>query len=135
MSLGRLAIAALLINSEMALAQAKITSDEPRDTTHAQHQAPFFTRKDALLGVGRHGHDETDAAPATVAAPADTRVWRPRGGYCGSAQYSRAGVFAAHRGRWAAHPAGAESPQRAWRPEFYFLSGARDSQVRLPSSP
>jgi len=52
MWLRRLAIAALLTNSEIAYAQTKITSDEPRDTTHAQHQAPFFTRKDALLGLG-----------------------------------------------------------------------------------
>ncbi|HEY6830427.1 MAG TPA: phosphatase PAP2 family protein [Gemmatimonadaceae bacterium] len=38
----------------MAAAQqaalAQVTN--PRDTTHAQHQAPFFTKKDAWLGVG-----------------------------------------------------------------------------------
>jgi hypothetical protein len=45
-------LAALLINAELAVAQAKITSDEPRDTVHSQTQAPFFTRKDALLGLG-----------------------------------------------------------------------------------
>ncbi|HEY4306292.1 MAG TPA: phosphatase PAP2 family protein [Gemmatimonadaceae bacterium] len=50
--LGRLALAALLINAERAVAQATITGDEPRDTLHAQTQAPFFTKKDALLGVG-----------------------------------------------------------------------------------
>jgi len=31
-------------------ALAQVTN--PRDTTHAQHQAPFFTRKDAWLAVG-----------------------------------------------------------------------------------
>jgi membrane-associated phospholipid phosphatase len=51
MSFGRLALAALVINAEVAAAQATVTSDEPRDTLHAQTQAPFFTRKDALLGV------------------------------------------------------------------------------------
>jgi membrane-associated phospholipid phosphatase len=52
MLLGRLALAALLLNAELAFAQATITSNEPRDTTHAQTQAPFFTRKDVLLGLG-----------------------------------------------------------------------------------
>lgn len=52
MWLGRLGIAALLLNAEIGLAQGTITSDEPRDTTHAQHQAPFFTHKDVLLGLG-----------------------------------------------------------------------------------
>jgi membrane-associated phospholipid phosphatase len=52
MLVGRLALAALLINAELVVAQATVTSDEPRDTTHAQTQAPFFTRKDALLGLG-----------------------------------------------------------------------------------
>ena len=51
MSLGRLALAALLINAQICIAQATVTSDEPRDTLHAQTQAPFFTKKDALLGV------------------------------------------------------------------------------------
>jgi len=31
---------------QSALAQP---TPSPRDTTHAQHQAPFFTKKDALL--------------------------------------------------------------------------------------
>ena len=31
-------------------ALAQVTN--PRDTTHAQHQAPFFTRKDAWLAAG-----------------------------------------------------------------------------------
>jgi len=52
MVFGRLALAALLINAELAVAQATVTSNEPRDTLHAQTQAPFFTRKDALLGLG-----------------------------------------------------------------------------------
>jgi membrane-associated phospholipid phosphatase len=52
MVFGRLALAALFINAELVAAQATVTSDEPRDTLHAQTQAPFFTRKDALLGVG-----------------------------------------------------------------------------------
>lgn len=51
MSFGRLALAALLINAEVCAAQATVTSNEPRDTLHAQTQAPFFTKKDALLGV------------------------------------------------------------------------------------
>ena len=37
--------------AQPAIAGAQ-TSSDPRDTTHAQTQAPFFTRKDALLGVG-----------------------------------------------------------------------------------
>ena len=53
MRLGRLALAALvLLDVRVASAQAKVTSGDPRDTTHAEHQAPFFTRKDALLGLG-----------------------------------------------------------------------------------
>jgi membrane-associated phospholipid phosphatase len=53
MRLGRLALAALvLLDVGVASAQAKVTSGDPRDTTHAEHQAPFFTRKDALLGLG-----------------------------------------------------------------------------------
>src|SRR3954463_6972574 len=52
MRLVRLAIAALLLNAEVGRAQKTITADEPRDSTHAQHQAPFFTRTDALLGLG-----------------------------------------------------------------------------------
>jgi membrane-associated phospholipid phosphatase len=35
-----------------ALVAAQQKPIDPRDTTHAQHQAPFFTRKDAFLGVG-----------------------------------------------------------------------------------
>jgi membrane-associated phospholipid phosphatase len=45
-------LAALLLNAELAVAQKTVTGDEPRDTTHAQHQAPFFTHKDLLLGLG-----------------------------------------------------------------------------------
>lgn len=52
MGFGRLALAALLINAELARGQATVTGNEPRDTLHAQTQAPFFTHKDALLGVG-----------------------------------------------------------------------------------
>lgn len=53
MRLGRLAIAALLLfDVQTGSAQQKATAGDPRDTTHAEHQAPFFTRKDALLGLG-----------------------------------------------------------------------------------
>lgn len=52
MLVGRLALAALLINAELVFAQATVTSDEPRDTVHSQTQAPFFTHKDAVLGIG-----------------------------------------------------------------------------------
>jgi hypothetical protein len=57
MRVGRLAaaaatVAAVLLNAEIGLAQKTITGDEPRDSTHAQHQAPFFTHKDVLLGLG-----------------------------------------------------------------------------------
>ena len=41
---------ALAANALPAAAQTPVT--DARDTTHAQHQAPFFTRKDALLGLG-----------------------------------------------------------------------------------
>jgi len=51
MSFGRLALAALLINAQICVAQATVTSNEPRDTLHAQTQSEFFTRKDALLGL------------------------------------------------------------------------------------
>lgn len=43
---------ALALNGTTAAAQTPTTKTDPRDTTHAQHQAPFFTRKDALLAVG-----------------------------------------------------------------------------------
>jgi membrane-associated phospholipid phosphatase len=41
---------ALAAHALPAAAQTPVT--DARDTTHAQHQAPFFTRKDALLGLG-----------------------------------------------------------------------------------
>ena len=46
---GLLAIGLSAIAAEPS-ALAQVTN--PRDTTHAQHQAPFFTRKDAWLAVG-----------------------------------------------------------------------------------
>lgn len=41
----------LALNGVVAVAQTPAIIN-PRDTTHAQHQAPFFTRKDALLAGG-----------------------------------------------------------------------------------
>lgn len=35
----------------VASAQTPATARDPRDTTHAQTQAPFFTKKDAVLGA------------------------------------------------------------------------------------
>ena len=41
----------LALNGMVAAAQTPAVAN-PRDTTHAQHQAPFFTRKDAYLAGG-----------------------------------------------------------------------------------
>jgi hypothetical protein len=41
------ALAIVLAWASRGIAQTPVT--EPRDTTHAQHQAPFFTEKDAIL--------------------------------------------------------------------------------------
>ena len=43
------ALATLLSIVEPAVAAAQETRADPRDTTHAQKQAPFFTLKDAIL--------------------------------------------------------------------------------------
>lgn len=48
---GKLGIAAVALSSGLAMAQTTASATDPRDTTHAQTQAPFFTRKDALLGA------------------------------------------------------------------------------------
>jgi membrane-associated phospholipid phosphatase len=45
-----IAASALLAAAPQLGAQQK--ANDPRDTTHAQTQAPFFTRKDAFLGAG-----------------------------------------------------------------------------------
>ena len=42
------AFAVLLATVEPAVAAAQATKGDPRDTTHAQKQAPFFTAKDAV---------------------------------------------------------------------------------------
>jgi membrane-associated phospholipid phosphatase len=46
---GIVALSLVAVSAQSAFAQI-VTN--PRDTTHAQHQAPFFTKKDALLAVG-----------------------------------------------------------------------------------
>ena len=45
------AFAVLLATVEPAVAAAQATKGDPRDTTHAQKQAPFFTAKDAVLAA------------------------------------------------------------------------------------
>jgi len=45
------AFAALLTTVEPAVAAGQNTKADPRDTTHAQKQAPFFTAKDAVLAA------------------------------------------------------------------------------------
>jgi membrane-associated phospholipid phosphatase len=45
-----LALAIAAFSPSLSVAQQKPI--DPRDTTHAQHQAPFFTRKDAFLAAG-----------------------------------------------------------------------------------
>jgi membrane-associated phospholipid phosphatase len=49
------AFATLLAIVEPAVVAAQATKQDPRDTTHAQKQAPFFTLKDALLAGGFAG--------------------------------------------------------------------------------
>ncbi len=64
-----------------------------------------------LLGVGRHGHDETDAVPAAIpgaAGPADTQVFRVTRG--GEADEGGESVYRADRlpNRWGLRPAAQE---------------------------
>lgn len=46
------AFSLVLTVAQPALVAAQEPVKDPRDTTHAQHQAPFFTLKDALLAGG-----------------------------------------------------------------------------------
>ncbi len=46
---GAVSAGLVALNATVALAQTPAAVTDPRDTTHAQHQAPFFTEKDALL--------------------------------------------------------------------------------------
>ena len=48
----RRALLALGLITSVAQRDAFAQVTNPRDTTHAQHQAPFFTRKDAWLAAG-----------------------------------------------------------------------------------
>src|SRR5436190_23590237 len=49
------ALASLLTMVEPAIAAGQTTKGDPRDTTHAQKQAPFFTAKDAVLAASFAG--------------------------------------------------------------------------------
>jgi membrane-associated phospholipid phosphatase len=47
---GIFGVTLIALNGVVVAAQAPTTvSKDPRDTTHAQHQAPFFTQKDAMI--------------------------------------------------------------------------------------
>src|ERR1043165_6917611 len=50
-AVGLLAFAAI----QPALVGAQGVKNDPRDSTHAQHQAPFFTKKDMFLGLSFAG--------------------------------------------------------------------------------
>jgi membrane-associated phospholipid phosphatase len=47
-----LASSLCVIASDSATVSAQVVAKNPRDTTHAQHQAPFFVAKDAYLAAG-----------------------------------------------------------------------------------
>ena len=49
---GRRGLIALSLLAAVAEPAAFAQVTNPRDTTHAQHQAPFFTKKDAWLAAG-----------------------------------------------------------------------------------
>lgn len=48
---GQYALIAVALSASAATAQTSTTPADPRDTTHAQTQAPFFTKKDAVLAA------------------------------------------------------------------------------------
>jgi len=49
---GRFALIGVALSASTAVGQTPTKAADPRDTTHAESQAPFFTKKDGVLAVG-----------------------------------------------------------------------------------